>query len=183
MKQCPHCGCDMERHRQLERFYEQENAARQEQALATARRADERSKYWRSDAPITIERWITAREIRGLTIEEFAISLNIPVELASAIEAGREQPSEQLQRLAAKFAGFLPRWFRMPPLPEFPMPPECDWYVCDVCERNEPGGKIASEDEQAFRADHRCMTCGDDICEEHTYRHNGATFCERCKQS
>ena len=138
-------------------------------------------KYWRSDRPITIGRWITAREIRGLTVEEFAISLNVPVEHAIAIEMGQEQPSEQLQRLAAKFTGFLPRWFRMPPAPAFPMPPGCGWHVCDVCERNEPGGKIVPDDEHAFRADNRCVTCGDDICEEHTYRHNSTTFCERCR--
>ena len=180
MRKCPTCGCDREHHRQLERFYEQENAARQERALATARRADAQSRYYRSDAPITTERWVTAREIRGLTIEQFAVTLNIPVEQATAIEQGREQPSEQLQRIAARFGGFHPKWFRMPPPPDFPMPSDCEWYVCDVCERAEPGGKIAPEDEHAFRADHRCVTCGEDICEEHSYHRDNAVYCKRC---
>lgn len=72
---------------------------------------------YRSDS-LHYERFLVAREMLGLTQEEFAVRLNVPVELYEVWEDGTVEPTrEDVEHMALVTGIFRPGWFYMP-LPE-----------------------------------------------------------------
>lgn len=136
---------------------------------------------WRSDTPITVDRWIAARHLSRFDEEDFAAALQITIEELADIEAGRTQPPWALQLQAALVTGVRVAWFHLAPLPSLgPNSSQWhdDWRVCDRCEQEE--GSIAPENEWAYRAERVCAVCALDLCEIHWEERDGRILCDVC---
>lgn len=158
-----------------------------ERARRPSRASLARERFYRSDAPITPDRWICARQAAGYDVPEFAAALGMTAERLALIEAGGEQPTRDEQSAASLLTGMLVRWFHKPPMGDWgPTSAQWhqDWRVCDPCEREAPGGVIAPEDEWAYEAVDACRECGEDVCEAHRWVEEEAgeerVFCDRC---
>lgn len=144
-----------------------------------------RERFWRSDGPITIDRWQCAREAQGWTVEDLAQATDIAEAHLAAIETGAEQPTLAESQTVAFVTRMLPRWFHMPPLPKLEGPCSLDWhmardgYVCDPCERELDGEEIDACD--------RCSVCDEDICEAHRWIErmpdgSSVVYCSSCHE-
>lgn len=130
---------------------------------------------WRSDQPITPERWVQAREIHGYTLEAFAAKYEMDVEYLRAIERGEAQPSRELLLEYSDWSGFLPRFFFEAPPDDWSGKTSLDWhmttYVCDDCE-----AKTGAE----VDAPYHCADCARDLCDAHVYFWEKRTYCKQC---
>ncbi len=130
---------------------------------------------WRSDQPITPERWRQARELRGITLEDFATTYEVDLDLLRAIERGQAQPSRELLLDYGNWSGFPPAFFFLEPPEDQMGKTTLDWhmvsYVCDDCE-----AKTGEEVDASFH----CRGCERDLCEVHVCFLEGEHYCAKC---